>query len=136
MVGGSDVPDPGSAGAMPPAPVDGGGGATEPVAFGLDSPDTLLYVRSRNGIGLAAGLCGVAALLLSWIPFVDYMSLVLGALGIILGGVGVHRANVDPGKGKGMSITGIACGIAGFAIAAIVLLLIYALVVTINTGTP
>jgi hypothetical protein len=121
VAGGIDVPDSGNAG--------------DPVAYGLEQPDTMLFVRSRNGIGIAAGLCGLVALLLSWIPFVDYTSLALGAIGIILGGVGVHRANVDPGKGKLMSSVGIVCGIAGFAIAAIVLLLIYVLVLTINAST-
>lgn len=87
-------------------------------------------VRPGNSAGVAAGICGIVALTLSWIPFVDYLSLVFGALAISLGVLGVRRANADPGAGKAMSIIGIACGVAGFAIAAIVLLLIYTLVQT------
>jgi hypothetical protein len=86
--------------------------------------------RPGNSAGVAAGISGIVALALSWIPFVDYLSLVFGALGISLGILGVRRANADPGAGKAMSIIGIACGVAGFAIAAIVLLLIYTLLQT------
>jgi hypothetical protein len=86
--------------------------------------------RAGNSAGVAAGISGILALALSWIPFLDYLSLVLGALAITLGILGVRRANADTGAGKAMAVVGIACGIAGFAIAAIVLLLIYTLVQT------
>ena len=86
--------------------------------------------RPGNSAGVTAGISGIVALALSWIPFVDYLSLVFGALAITLGILGVRRANADPGVGKAMSIIGIACGVAGFAIAAIVLLLIYTLLQT------
>jgi uncharacterized membrane protein len=90
--------------------------------------------RSGNGVGIASAICGVVALVLSWKPFVDYTSLVLGALAIIFGVLGIRRANADPGARKALAIIGMVCGIAGFAIAAIVLLLIYALVTTINVA--
>jgi hypothetical protein len=90
--------------------------------------------RTGNGAGVASAICGVVALGLSWIPFVDYTSLVLGALAIIFGVLGIRRANADPGARKALAIIGTVCGIAGFGIAAIVLLLIYALVTTINVG--
>lgn len=86
--------------------------------------------RSGNSAGVVAGISGILALALSWIPFLDYLSLVLGAIAITLGIIGVRRANANPGAGKAMAVVGIACGIAGFAIAAIVLLLIYTLVQT------
>ena len=72
--------------------------------------------------------------MLSWIPFVDYTSLVLGALAIIFGAFGIRRANADPGARKVLPIMGMVCGIAGFAIAAIVLLLIYTVITTINVA--
>ncbi len=90
--------------------------------------------RSGNSAGVAAGISGIVALALSWIPFLDYLSLVLGALAITLGILGVRRANANPGAGKAMAIVGIACGVAGFAIAAIVLLLIYTLVQSTNVA--
>jgi hypothetical protein len=90
--------------------------------------------RTGNGAGVASTICGIVALGLSWIPFVDYTSLVLGALAIIFGVIGIRRANADPGARKAFAIIGMVCGIAGFTIAAIVLLLIYALITTINVG--
>jgi membrane associated rhomboid family serine protease len=96
--------------------------------------DEGIDARSGNGVGVASAICGVVALVLSWIPFVDYTSLVLGALAIIFGVLGIRRANADPGARKAPAIIGMVCGIAGFAIAAIVLLLIYALVTTINVA--
>ena len=72
--------------------------------------------------------------MLSWIPFVDYTSLVLGALATISGVIGLRRANADPAVRKSLPIIGMVCGIAGFAIAAIVLLLIYAVINTLNVG--
>jgi hypothetical protein len=91
-------------------------------------------MRSRNGAGIAAAICGVVALALSWIPFVDYTSLVLGALAIIFGGLGIRHANADPGARRALAIIGIVCGSTGFGIAAIVLLLIYAVITTINVA--
>ena len=88
--------------------------------------------RTGNRAGVASAVCGIVALGLSWIPFVDYTSLVLGALAIILGVIGIRRANADPAVRKALAIIGMVCGIAGFTIAAIVLLLIYALITTIN----
>jgi hypothetical protein len=93
-----------------------------------------VLVRSGNGPGIAAAICGVVALVLSWIPFVDYTSLVLGVLAVLFAIFGIRRANLDPGAGKGLAITGIVCGVAGFAISAIVLLLIYAVTSTINVA--
>ncbi|MFI5285840.1 MAG: hypothetical protein ACHQ4F_05925 [Candidatus Dormibacteria bacterium] len=129
--------------AGPPAQPPGGrpvakqetpAGGADALTHSSDESHTLVYPRSGNGVGVAAGVCGIVALAVSWIPFVDYTSLVLGALAIVLAALGVHRANVDPGAGKTMAIVGLVCGIAGFAIAAIVLLLIYALVTTINVA--
>lgn len=58
----------------------------------------------------------------------------LGAFAIIFGAFSIRRANADPGARKAWAIFGIVCGIAGFAIAAIVLLLIYTVITTINVA--
>jgi hypothetical protein len=90
--------------------------------------------RAGNGAGVASAICGIVALGVSWIPFVNYTSIVSGALAIIFGVLGIRRANAEPGARKAFAIIGIVCGIAGFAVAAIVLLLIYALITTINVA--
>ena len=90
--------------------------------------------RAGNGAGVASAICGIVALGVSWIPFVDYTSLVLGALAIILGVLGIRRANAGLRARKAFAIVGMVCGIAGFAVAAIVLLLIYTLITTITVA--
>lgn len=75
-------------------------------------------------------MCGIVALVLCWIPFVDYVSVVLGVLAIVLGALGVRRANMLGGGGKVVAVTGIVCGVIGLAIALIVLLLIFSVIST------
>jgi hypothetical protein len=99
--------------------------------YGYGASQTIIYGRETNGIAIAAGVCGIIAVVLSWIPFVDYISIVLGALAIILGIVGLRRAD-GYGSGKGMAITGIVCGSVGLAIAFLFLLLIYSVILSVN----
>ena len=70
-------------------------------------PQAYAAGQPGNGIGIAGGVCGIVAVVLCWIPFVDYVSIVLGALAIIFGALGVRNANAHGGAGKGMAITGI-----------------------------
>jgi hypothetical protein len=91
----------------------------------------MIYGRETNGIAIAAGVCGIIAVVLCWIPFIDYLSIVLGTLAIIFGIIGVRRAD-GYGSGKGMAITGIVCGTVGLAIALLFLLLIFAVVSSVT----
>ena len=111
----------------PPPGFPGPGGQ-----YGFVPQQTIIYARQTNGIGVAAGVCGIIAVALCWIPFIDYTSIVLGTLAIIFGVIGVRNANRYGGAGKGMAVTGIVCGIVGLAIALIFLLLIYALVSSVT----
>jgi hypothetical protein len=111
-------------------------GAWPPVQPGRpDAPyaqsPAIVYGRETNGIAIAAGVCGIVAVVLCWIPFVDYVSIVLGVLAIIFGILGLRRADAY-GSGRGMAITGIVCGAVGLAIAFLFLLLIYAVVSTVT----
>jgi len=99
--------------------------------YGYAQQPAILYGRETNGIAIAAGVCGIIAVVLCWIPFVDYVSIVLGVLAIIFGILGVRRADAY-GSGRGMAITGIVCGSVGLAIAFLFLLLIYAVVTTVT----
>lgn len=112
-------------GAVPPYQT----GPTPDVAYG--QPPAMIYGRETNGIAIAAGVCGIVAVVLCWIPFVDYVSIVLGVLAIIFGILGVRRADAY-GSGRGMAITGIVCGAVGLTIAFLFLLLIYAVVSTVT----
>ena len=52
-------------------------------------------------------------------------------MAIVLGVLGVRRANVLDGSGKVVAITGLVCGIVALAIALIVLVLIFSVVSTV-----
>lgn len=82
-------------------------------------------------MAIAAGVCGIIAVVLCWIPFVDYLSIVLGVLAVIFGIIGLRRADAY-GSGRVMAITGIVCGAVGLAIAFLFLLLIYAVISTVT----
>lgn len=56
---------------------------------------------------------GIIGLVLSFIPFVGWLCALVG---IILGALGISKAKKIGGKGKGMAIAGLVCGIVGLAI--------------------
>ena len=87
-----------------------------------------------NGIGIAGGVCGIVAVVLCWIPFVDYLSIVLGALAIIFGALGIRHANAHGGSGKGMAITGVVTGIVALVISVLFLAVVYTAVTSINAN--
>jgi hypothetical protein len=91
-------------------------------------------VAPSNGLGITGGVCGIVAVVLCWIPFVDYISIVLGALAIIFGAIGVRHANEHGGGGKGMAITGIVTGIVAVVITILFLAVVYAAVTSIQAG--
>jgi hypothetical protein len=90
--------------------------------------------QSGNGLGIAGGVCGIVAVVLCWIPFVDYVSVVLGALAIVFGALGIRHANAHGGGGKGMAITGLVTGIVALVISLLFLAIIYTAVTSINAN--
>jgi hypothetical protein len=56
---------------------------------------------------------GILGLALCWFPFVGWLCALVG---IILGALGMSRAKKIGGRGKGMAIAGLICGIIGLFI--------------------
>jgi hypothetical protein len=81
-----------------------------------------------NGIAVAAFVLGVIAIVLSWIPLLD---IVLAAPAVILGGLGISRANRTHGPGKGLAIAGLVLG----SISIMVTLAVLAIVVAVAKPT-
>ncbi len=81
-----------------------------------------------NGVATAAFVVGVIAIVLSWVPLFD---IVLAAPAVILGGLGVTRANRMEGMGKGLAIAGLILG----AISILVTLVMLAVVVATSKPT-
>lgn len=81
---------------------------------------------SSNGMGVAGFVTGLLGLLLSWL--IPIGGLVLGALGIILGGVGVSQGRKAGGR-TGLATAGIVLG----ALAVVVAIVVVAVVVDATT---
>ncbi|MCH7229486.1 DUF4190 domain-containing protein [Glycomyces sp. L485] len=94
--GGYDRPGAYSGGAMPTASPAYGGG------------------RARNGMGVAALVCGIIAVALSFIPGVNFGTWPLGVLAVVFGAVGWYRANQGMATNKGVAIAGLVLGIVSF----------------------
>jgi hypothetical protein len=81
-------------------------------------------VSESNGIATAAGILGIISIFI--------FGLILGVLAIVLGVIGNRNAARLGGKGRGMAITGIVCGIIGL----IGWIIIIGVIVGIRTSTP
>jgi hypothetical protein len=71
------------------------------------------YPRPRNGVGTAGLVLGIIGLVLCWLLWVGW---VLNILAIILGGVGVSRANHGTATNKGSAMAGLILGIIGLVL--------------------
>lgn len=81
----------------------------------------------RKGLGIAAMVLGIVALVLAFVPFVAIISFLLGPLAVILGVVGLVKR-----RGRGQAITGIVTGAIGLLIAIIGFLIFGALLSSID----
>ncbi|GAA1653029.1 DUF4190 domain-containing protein [Georgenia ruanii] len=64
----------------------------------------------RNGLGVAALVIGIIAVLLAWVPFVGLLGLVGGVVAIILGAVALSRVGRGEATNRSQSIAGIVLG--------------------------
>ena len=83
-------------------------------------------LQRSNGIGTAAGVLGIITAVLMFVPVVNYVSVLLGIMATIFGGVGIRKANRIPGTPKGMAVTGLVLGIIGIVISLIFIIGVYA----------
>ena len=87
---------------------------------------TMMVAAQRNGIGTAAGVLGIVAAILMFVPYADYGAIGLGVLAVIFGGVGISRAGRLGGAGKGMAITGLVLGLIAVIVSIIFIIAVYA----------
>lgn len=108
----SDVASHGQRYVDPMAP---GGGPPIPHSLppGYEAPSD----GNRNGIAVAAMVCGIVSVALGWIPVLFVVGAVLAVLAIIFGIVGIGRARPS-GRRKGFAIAGLVTGSAGVLAAA------------------
>jgi hypothetical protein len=116
------APPPPGAGPAGPSPAGGGyspysGGAVPappppPPAYNADGP--LVGQGPKNGLGTAALVCGIVAVVVSFIPVVNWFTWALGVLAVVFGSVGWARANKGLATNKPFAITGLVLGIVSF----------------------
>lgn len=70
--------------------------------------------RKSQGLGVAAMVCGIAGIVLFFIPFISLLSFILAPLALILGIIAVKKR-----QGRGMGIAGIITGAVGLVLVAI-----------------
>ncbi|HVM00487.1 MAG TPA: DUF4190 domain-containing protein [Egibacteraceae bacterium] len=109
----------------PPPPWDGGGSSPGGQAT-WDAPSAPPPQRGSNGVAIASLVCGIIALLLSWIPLINVLALILAIVAVVTGVMGIRRAN-QPGVGqKGLAIGGLVTGILGALLSVAILLAVFA----------
>jgi hypothetical protein len=109
--------DPVAPGGGPPIPR-----SLPPGHLGAPTGDT-----SRNGIAVAAMVCGIVSVVLGWVPVLFAVGAVLAVLAIIFGIVGLRRARRS-GRRRGLAITGLVTGAVGVPMAVVGLVLTIILV--------
>jgi hypothetical protein len=102
------APYPGGAAPPPPPP------APPPPGYGGESSGPLYGRQARNGLGTAALVCGIIAVVLSFIPGVNWFTWPLGVLAIVFGAIGWSRANKAQATNRNIAVTGLVLGILSF----------------------
>ena len=86
--------------------------------------------EKRGTLAVMALIFGIAAIVTSWVPFVNYLSLLMAIAAMVIGVVELKRIDMDtsPSIGKGFTVAGIILGAAavvlGVALSFILKLLI------------
>ena len=87
-------------------------GHTPAVASGKVTPSSY-----RNGMGTAALVVGVVALVLAALLIFFPIAFILGILAVIFGAVGIRRADRGEANNKGHALAGLVCGAVAFVLA-------------------
>jgi hypothetical protein len=82
----------------------------------MNAPQQSFAPPPKNGMGTAALVLGIPAIVLAFIPIVGFVSYPLAVLGIIFGLVGVPRAKKGHATNKGVAISGLIASVVGFAL--------------------
>lgn len=77
----------------------------------------IIVIQNNNskGISIAALVCGILGIVGSFIPVVQYFTLVLAIVGIVLGAIGMKKAQ-EANEPKGLALAGLVLGIIGTAL--------------------
>lgn len=74
--------------------------------------DIIMDNQSSKGISIGALVCGILGIVGTFIPYVSYFTFVLAVVGLILGAVGMKKAQ-ELNEPKGLAVAGLVLGIIG-----------------------
>ena len=89
----------------------GGERYVDPGTPGAPAPTT--HERGRNPAATAALVCGIVSLTICWLPVLFVGGFVIGATAVVLGTLGIRRARVRGGAGRGFAVAGLSTGAVG-----------------------
>lgn len=98
--------------------------------MGYAAPGQFVDPNATNPIAMWAMICGIAPVVLSFIPYVNVLGLVSMILAIVFGFIGLSKSKRIGGKGRGMAITGIVLGFVWIGLALIGMLLLATVLAT------
>jgi hypothetical protein len=84
------------------------------------APYQYLQAPPTNGLAITSFVIGIVAIVLCWIPILD---LILSVPALILGVLGMSKANQTGGSGKGLAISGLVLGAIASAMTVLVIIL-------------
>ncbi|NCT91027.1 DUF4190 domain-containing protein [Cellulomonas sp. APG4] len=73
-----------------------------------------------NGLGIAALIVGILSLLICYIPFVGFVSVLGGIIAVVLGILGMRKAKDGQTGGRGMSLAGLITGAIALLVAVVI----------------
>lgn len=80
-----------------------------------------------NGLAISSLVLGIITVLISWIPVLNFMSLLMGVLGIVFAFLGIRQIKREPDemKGSGRALTGLLLNLSGVVIAGAITFLMF-----------
>jgi hypothetical protein len=83
---------------------------------GYDQPPPAPVAAPKNGMGTAALVLGILAIVLAFIPILGFASWPLSILGVIFGLVGVRRVGKRRATNKGVAVSGFVLSLIGLVL--------------------
>jgi hypothetical protein len=80
-----------------------------------------------NRMSVSSLVLGILAILTSFIPFLNFLALLIGPLGMIFGFIAIRqiKASKEPVNGGGKALTGLLLSLAGTLITIMILIVIF-----------
>lgn len=107
----------------PPPPPSDSGGQQWPSPDQPSGGEPYPQRQSQpNGMAIAALVCGIVALVLSWIPLINVLAIILAIAAIATGIAGIRRAGQPHVGQKGLAVGGLVAGVVAVLLSLLILI--------------